>query len=64
LGKIRRAGYIFITWIGDHAPKHVHVFKNGKEVMKYDLENKQVMSGRSNRKIEMIILELLKEKEL
>lgn len=64
MGKIRRAGYIFITWIGDHAPKHVHVFKNGKEVMKYDLENKQVMSGRSNRKIEMIILELLKEKEL
>jgi hypothetical protein len=26
MGKIRRGGYLFLWWIGDHAPRHVHVF--------------------------------------
>jgi len=25
MGKIRRSGYIFEWWIGDHPPRHVHV---------------------------------------
>jgi hypothetical protein len=25
MGKIRRDGYIFEWWIGDHEPKHIHI---------------------------------------
>lgn len=25
MGKVRRGGYIFEWWIGDHPPRHVHV---------------------------------------
>jgi DNA-binding Xre family transcriptional regulator len=28
--KRRRGGYVFVGWKGDHSPRHVHVFKNGK----------------------------------
>ena len=59
MGKIRRGGYIFITWKGDHAPRHVHVYRDGKLVMKWDLENKKTMKGKAARKI----LELIEELE-
>jgi hypothetical protein len=26
MSRIRSGGYIFISWIGDHPPRHVHVF--------------------------------------
>jgi hypothetical protein len=26
MGKIRRGGYLFVWWAGDHPPRHVHVF--------------------------------------
>jgi hypothetical protein len=25
MGRVRRGGYIFDWWIGDHDPRHVHV---------------------------------------
>lgn len=49
--KIRRGGYIFITWVGDHAPRHVHVYRDGVMVLKFDLERWRVMSGRINSRI-------------
>jgi hypothetical protein len=27
MGKYRRGGYVFITWKGDHPPRHVHVYR-------------------------------------
>ena len=39
MARIRRGGYIFITWIGDHSPRHVHVYRDGKLVVKWDLDN-------------------------
>jgi len=59
VGKVRRGGYIFITWKGDYSPRHVHVYRDGKLVMKWDLENKKTMKGKANRKI----LELIEELE-
>jgi hypothetical protein len=26
VGKIRRGGYVFLSWKGDHPPRHVHVY--------------------------------------
>ncbi len=49
--EVRRGGYIFITWKGDHSPRHVHVYRDGKLVMNCDLENKRTMKGKANRKV-------------
>jgi hypothetical protein len=64
MGKIRRAGYIFITWIGDHSPYHVHVYKNGKLIVKWDLENEMPMKGKATAKVIKIISELREEGKL
>ena len=64
LAKIRRNGYIFITWKGDHSPRHVHIFKDGREILKWDLENNLVMSGTITNKLLKIIQSLVREGEL
>jgi hypothetical protein len=61
MGKIRRGNYIFVTWIGDHAPRHVHVFRNTKMVVKFDLERKKVIEGRINSRILQLLDNLIKE---
>jgi len=44
MGKIRRGGYMFIWWVGDHAPPHVHVFdKNGKLITRVNLDTMRPM---------------------
>ncbi len=59
MGKIRRGGYIFVTWRGDHPPRHVHVYRDGKLVVKWDLDNKKAMKGKVVRRV----LELIEELE-
>ena len=58
MGKIRRGGYVFVTWKGDHAPRHVHVYREGKLVVKWDLDNKKAMKGEASRKVLDLIDEL------
>ena len=48
---------MFITWKGDHPPRHVHVYRDGKLVVKWDLDNQQAMKGAATR------LELIAELE-
>lgn len=61
MGKVRRAGFVFITWKGDHSPYHVHVYRDGKLVVKWDLENDVPMKGEASRRILAIIRELQAE---
>jgi hypothetical protein len=58
VGKIRRGNFVFITWKGDHSPRHVHVYRDGTLVLKWDLENGQPMRGRPTRRILRLIREL------
>ena len=58
MARIRRGGYIFLTWVGDHYPRHVHVYRDGKLVVKWDLENKVPMEGEASRRILSLIEEL------
>ncbi len=60
MGKVRRGGYIFFTWIGDHG-KHVHVFRHGWEVLKWDLELAGPIRGKSTRRLVKLIEALRKE---
>jgi len=47
--KIRRGGFIFIAWASDHAPRHVHVYKEGRVVLRWDLENRRPITGSPSR---------------
>ena len=58
---MRRGSYVFLTWKGDHSPCHVHVYRDSKLVVKWDLENWQHMEGKANRRLLQIIEELESE---
>ena len=64
MGKIRRGGYVFVSWIGDHTPRHVHVYLDGRLVVKWDLENRRPMKGEASRRVLKLIEELENEGEL
>ena len=55
---------MFITWKGDHPPRHVHVYRDGKLVVKWDLDNQKAMKGTATRRILALIAELESEGEL
>jgi hypothetical protein len=66
MGRIRRGGYVFIWWIGDHSPHHVHVFdKNGRLITRVNLITMQPMDAEKiSNKILGIIRELQAEGRL
>ena len=39
MGKLRCGGYVFITWKGDHPPRHVHDYRDGKLFVKWAVQN-------------------------
>jgi hypothetical protein len=61
MGKTKRGGFVFLTWKGDHPPAHVHVFRNRKLVLKWDLERGRPITGDASRRIRKLIAELRKE---
>lgn len=58
MGRHRRGGYVFITWKGDHSPRHVHVYCDGRLVVKWDLDNKKPMKGAATARVLVLIAEL------
>ena len=51
-----------MTWIGDHSPRHVHVFSGrGKLVLKWNLDGWLPMSGKPTAKLLRLLTELRKE---
>jgi len=59
--KIRRGNHTFLGWIGDHSPRHVHVYRDRRLVVKWDLENGVAMEGAPTRRILKRIRELQDE---
>ena len=43
MGKVKRGGYVFMSWKSDHPPRHVHVYREGKLIVKWDLDNEKAM---------------------
>jgi len=60
VGKIRRGNYIFVSWVGDHG-HHVHVYRDGKLVLKWDLDENRAIKGRITGKLRKLIDQLRKE---
>ena len=51
MGKTRLGGYVFISWKSDHPPRHVHVYREEKLIVKWDLDNGRPMRGVASRDI-------------
>ncbi len=66
MGRIRRGGYTFIWWVGDHEPRHVHVFdRNGRLITRVNLRTMQPMDASSlNQRIVELIRALQREGQL
>jgi len=63
-GKVCRENYVFLTWKGDHSPRHVHVYRDGKLVLKWNLDAGAPMKGKATARLVGLILELEKEGSL
>lgn len=61
MSKKHRGNFTFVTWIGDHDPRHVHVYRDKKLVLKYDLTNRIVMKGELTARLQRLIDELEEE---
>jgi hypothetical protein len=61
MGKVRRGGFVFLCWVGDHAPRHVHVYRDGRPVLKWDLDHGVAMAGVATRRVLELIRELQAE---
>lgn len=66
MGRIRRGGYVFEWFIGDHEPRHVHVYDSkGRFLGRFDME---AMGGvgdwRPTKKLVGLVVELRQEGRL
>ena len=59
--KIRRGNYVFLTWEADHSPQHVHVYKDDKLVLKWNLVRQGPMKGVASRRVRKLLRELHEE---
>lgn len=50
---------MFLSRVGDHTPRHVHVYRDGRFLLKWDLENGRAMAGTPTRRI----LQLIRKQE-
>lgn len=62
MGRIRRGGYLFEFWVGDHPPRHVHVLKDRKLIARVELDERlTLMEGKISRRVRKIIKALIKK---
>ena len=45
MSRWKRCGVIVALYATDHDPRHVHIFEDGKRLLKFDIENWVVMEG-------------------
>jgi hypothetical protein len=64
MGKIRRGGYIFVSWKSDHPPRHVHVYREGRLIVKWDLDNHRPMKGKASPAVRALLRALQAEGRL
>jgi hypothetical protein len=53
-----------MSWTSDHPPRHVHVYREGKLIVKWDLDNDMAMKGAASAGILRLIRALRSEGRL
>ncbi len=61
MGRWKRFGLVVVRYLTDHDPPHVHVFKDGKRILKFDIESWQVMEGKMTSNARKALEELRRE---
>jgi hypothetical protein len=62
MSRIKLGNYIFVAWIGDHSPRHVHVFKDKKCLVKWNIDSWTLMKGKNNMNARILaLLEFLRD---
>lgn len=61
MGRIKRGGYFMEWWVGDHLPKHIHIYWQDKPYAKVQIPGMRLKWGRMNRRLKKILLRLIKE---
>ena len=51
----------FMSWKSDHPPRHVHVYREGKLIVKWDLDNEKPMKGVASAEVRRLIRALQSE---
>jgi hypothetical protein len=64
MGRIKRGGYVFVRWEGDHDPPHIHIYKDNDFVAKVTLNNFSIIEGDIDNKILDFLIELRREGKL
>lgn len=64
MGKVRRGGYVFLSYVSDHGPRHVHVYRDEKLIVKWDLDHEVAMKGEASPKLVELIRQLQAEGRL
>jgi len=52
---------VFVTWTSDHSPRHVHVYRDGHLVVKWDLERGMPMKGEATARLLRLLAQLVEE---
>lgn len=63
MSRFKRGGFLFEAWVGDHSPRHVHVYRDKLLVAKWNLDEWKPMTGHPDRRI-VRLLEQLREEGL
>jgi hypothetical protein len=50
-----------MTWVGDHPPRHVHVYRDGYLIVKWELDRWRPIEGKASRRILRILRALVAE---
>ena len=53
-----------MSWKSDHSPRHVHVYREGKLIVKWDLDNGKAMKGAASTEVRRLIRALQSEGRL
>ena len=62
--KIRLENYVFLAWVGDHSPRHAHVYKDRRLVVKWDLDNWKPIKGTARARVRSLIRRLVDDGRL
>jgi len=58
VSRVRRGGYIFLSWKSDHPLPHVYLYRERRLVLKWDLDNRRPMKGTASRDVLQLIEQL------
>ena len=61
MGRWKRHGVIVVLYATDHDPRHVHVFEDGKRLLKFDIETWAIMEGKMTAKAKRALETLRRE---